>query len=98
MRATPPHVNELAVRLGVSPSQLSRKFAREVGLPASTYLKGRRVACAQRLLTDQSLTVEEIARRCGFGTATTFHRWFARATGMTPGDFRRSRQKSSSGV
>ena len=87
---TPPHVNELASRLGLSASQLSRKFRQEAGLRASTHLKNARMMCARQLLAQTALPLEEIARRCGFGTVTSFHRWFLRVTGITPGEYRKS--------
>lgn len=39
---------------------------------------------ATRLLLDSPLTVEDVARECGFRSATYFCRFFKRETGTTP--------------
>ena len=45
---------------------------------------------ARRLLEESDLPVEDIAARCGFGTATTLREHFARALHSTPTAYRRA--------
>ena len=85
---TPPHINELAVRVGVSPTALSRAFVAEAGVALSRYLKVARVARARQLLATTRLPTAAIAYAAAFGTRVTFFRAFRRATGMTPIEYR----------
>jgi transcriptional regulator GlxA family with amidase domain len=92
--ATPPHINELARRVGLSPTSLSRAFRAREGVALSEYLKMARVARARELLTTTALPTAAIAYAAGFGTRVTFFRAFRRATGMTPDEYRsRNAQK-----
>lgn len=87
-RETAPHINELARRLGLSATALSRAFRAEQGVALSPYLKRARVLRAQQLLTTTDLPTASIAYAAGFGTRVTFFRAFRRATGMTPDEYR----------
>jgi AraC family transcriptional regulator len=49
-----------------------------------------RIDVARRRLEDGGLSVTEIARLCGFGSASQFSTVFRRETGMAPMAFRRS--------
>jgi AraC family transcriptional activator FtrA len=83
-RGTPPHVNELADRFGMTRAQLRRAFVAENSIPLAAYLKAARVARAKKLLSTTSLNMDDIARAAAFGTRTTFFRAFRQATGMSP--------------
>ena len=48
-----------------------------------------RVEAACRLLETTALTVDVVARHCGFGTAETLRRSFLRTLGIPPTDYRR---------
>jgi transcriptional regulator GlxA family with amidase domain len=48
-----------------------------------------RLEAACRLLETTSGAIEQIARRCGFGTPETMNRAFRRRLGTTPGEHRR---------
>jgi transcriptional regulator GlxA family with amidase domain len=47
------------------------------------------VEAACRLLETTALTVDVVARHCGFGTAETLRRSFLRTLGIPPTDYRR---------
>jgi len=49
-----------------------------------------RIDVARRRLADGDLSVTEIARLCGFSSASQFSTAFRRETGMAPRTFRRS--------
>ncbi|HEX2138781.1 MAG TPA: AraC family transcriptional regulator [Woeseiaceae bacterium] len=83
-----PHINELAARVGLSPTALSRAFRAEEGVALSEYLKIARVARARQLLATTDLPTAAIAYAAGFGTRVTFFRAFRRSTGMTPDEYR----------
>lgn len=48
-----------------------------------------RMAIAQPLLTDSSLTLNQISEQLGFSEPRSFFRWFQRCQKMTPGQYRR---------
>lgn len=80
--------SELAAEMSLSPSTLSRRFARETGTSLSFYLKSAQLAHAQDLLKTTDLPLTAIARAAGFGTANTLFTAFRRHLGTTPSAFR----------
>jgi AraC family transcriptional regulator len=53
----------------------------------------RRLERAEGLLEFSRLPLGEIAKSCGFASPSHFARVFRRATGMTPGAWRRVRRQ-----
>lgn len=80
----------LAARLHLSPRTFARRFAAGTGTAPHQWLTRQRVLLAQQLLEEDSLDVEEIARRCGFGTGESLRHHFARHVGTTPTNYRRT--------
>ena len=84
-------LTDLAREVAVSPKHLSREFRSTVGMPLAHYIWRRRVAKAKELLKGRpDLEIQEVARRCGFKTASHFTRKFAEIAGTTPLRFRES--------
>ncbi|MBV9041226.1 MAG: GlxA family transcriptional regulator [Acidimicrobiia bacterium] len=81
-------VERLADRAAMSVRNFSRTFAREVGVTPARFVERIRVEGARRLLEESTLSVDEVARRCGFGTAETMRRTFLRALHVTPTEYR----------
>ena len=54
------------------------------------YLLSCRIGAAKRLLWDTEVPIAEVAERAGFGTQQYFGRVFKKATGKTPGAYRKS--------
>jgi len=88
----PLDVATMASHAGVSPRTFARRFRAETGTTPLQWLLGRRVLEARRLLESSELPVEDVAWRCGFGTATSLREHFRRATATTPTAYRRSFQ------
>jgi transcriptional regulator GlxA family with amidase domain len=86
----PLDVRAMAGHAGVSPRTFARRFRSETGTTPLQWLLGRRVLEARRLLESSELPVEDIAWRCGFGTAASLREHFRRATATTPTAYRRS--------
>ncbi|WP_306367472.1 GlxA family transcriptional regulator [Nocardiopsis sp. CC223A] len=80
----PLTVADLARRAGLSPRQLARRMHAETGAAPLEWLHRQRVGLARELLESTDATVEQIAARCGMGTATTLRRHFHRAVGVSP--------------
>lgn len=83
-------VGELAAVACLSEFHFSRAFAAAMGTPPHRYVSGRRLERAKRLLSEDRLPLSQIALECRFSSQASFSRSFLRATGTTPGAFRRS--------
>jgi AraC-like DNA-binding protein len=87
-------VTDLAARAGLSPSRFSRVFRDRFGSPPHHYLLHLRVQRAADLLQHTSLTMREVASRCGFADVHHFAKAFKRVTDETPGAYRSVNQPS----
>ncbi|WP_394620020.1 helix-turn-helix domain-containing protein [Lentzea sp. JNUCC 0626] len=67
-----------------------RRFCERVGLSPLAWLRDQRIARAKELPETSELSVEDIARRVGLGTATNLRVQFRRATNVSPREHRRS--------
>ncbi len=81
-------VAALAERSHMSPRNFARVFRREVGVAPASYVESLRVERAKLLLQSTDLGIPEVGSRCGFGTVETLRRSFARALGVSPGEYR----------
>jgi LacI family transcriptional regulator len=72
---------------------LERGFRKYVGRTMLSEIRRVRVESAKRLLSTTELSIEEIARHCGFPTATKLGIAFRRETGETPGAYRKKYRK-----
>ncbi len=84
---TSAHVNELAARVRLSRTQVTRAIKRETGRTASHYLRYLRIVRACVLLR-AGLTTQHVAYLAGFGTRASLFRVFKKETGMTPEQYR----------
>lgn len=86
----PLTVAQLARRAGMSQRTFFRRLHDATGSTPLQWLLARRVAHAQALLETTSLSVEQVAARCGLGTGTNLRRHFTAHVGVTPTDHRRA--------
>ena len=84
-------LDQMAAATGVSPFHFSRSFRQAMGVAPYAFVIQRRVACAQRLLTQTELPLVDIARKCGFNSHSQFSRTFKRSVGASPRRFRESK-------
>lgn len=82
-------VAELASEAGMSRSAFFDRFTRAVGLRPMEYLLAWRMAVAKNLLRGESIALDEVARRVGYGSASTFSTAFSRHVGQPPGQYAR---------
>lgn len=80
----------LARHAALSRSAFFDRFVRAVGLSPMEYLLGWRMALAKDLLRRRDLALDEVARRVGYGSASTFSTAFSRHVGQPPGRFARA--------
>jgi transcriptional regulator GlxA family with amidase domain len=91
----PLTVTEMARHALCSERSFARHFRAETGTSPLRWLHEQRVLHARRLLEESDLPVEDVAARCGFGTATTLREHFARALSTTPTSYRRAFRAAS---
>ncbi len=82
-------VPELARAAGMSRSAFFDRFTRMVGVRPMEYLLAWRMAVAKTLLRGGGLHMDEVARRIGYSSASTFSTAFSRHVGLPPGRFAR---------
>lgn len=81
-------LDELANIAGMSKCYLSRTFHRLTGHTVSSYINHVRCEKAKILLAEAKMTVESIARNCGYSNVSYFIRIFSSLNGMSPGEYR----------
>jgi AraC family transcriptional activator FtrA len=86
----PLSVDELAARALMSPRSFARHFRAATGASPHAWLLTQRIALAQELLEQSDVGVDEVARRSGFGSATTLRHHFALRMGTSPQAYRRT--------
>jgi transcriptional regulator GlxA family with amidase domain len=62
----------------MSPRNFQRVFTSEVGRTAARYVEELRLETARRLLERTTQSLDEVADRCGFGSADVMSRAFTR--------------------
>ena len=77
-------IPKLAQLTNLSERHFSRLFKAEVGVGPGEHVEALRLESACRLIESTHLTVEQVARTCGFGTVETMNRAFRRRLGTTP--------------
>jgi AraC-like DNA-binding protein len=83
----------LARKCGMCRSAFAEEFRRAVGRPPMAYLLERRMHKACKLLSQDPLSIKEIAILSGYGSQPAFGNAFKRWAGMPPGAYRQSHSR-----
>ena len=81
-------LDDVAERLGLSPSYLSRLFKSETGMNFSSYLNKLKIQEASSLLMHTHYTDLEIANILGFSSQSYFIKIFRQYMGVTPREYK----------
>lgn len=87
----PMTLADVAEASGLSRFHLSRTFAAVIGQPVLTYVRGRRLTEAARLLADGAPDILQVALSAGYNSHEAFTRAFRDQFGLTPEDARARR-------
>jgi AraC family transcriptional regulator of arabinose operon len=84
--------SRLGPYVGVSPNYAASLFRRITGQTISEYVHALRMATAQRLLVESSLTVADIADYLGYSDPSFFYRIFKKSFGQLPAEYMKNRE------
>lgn len=85
-------IGELADRMKITPSALSKSFRRKTGLPLKSYLDTIYLDRAREQLICSAKSMEDIALLLGHSDVHYFYHAFRRLTGCSPGEYRSKRE------
>ena len=85
-------LDELAAHFFVTKSHLCRLFKRETGLSVITYVNTQKLQRASEELRFGRKSIKRIAADCGFHSSMYFCKLFRESFGLSPGEYRKSRQ------
>ena len=80
-------VERLSQEVALSRSAFFARFNKKIGIPPMQYLHFWRMALAKKLLSEQKLTVEQIAGKVGYGSLSAFSVAFSRSMGVPPSHY-----------
>ncbi|MFD9881723.1 GlxA family transcriptional regulator [Streptomyces alboflavus] len=86
----PIQLRDMAEQEAMSVRTFTRRFREEVGVSPGQWLTRQRVERARHLLEDSDLSVDQVARDAGFGTAQSMRQHLQAALGVTPTAYRRT--------
>ena len=82
-------LSECTDRLGLNQNYIWKILKMERGKTFTEYAEKYKIEEAKKLLSETDLSVQEIALRLDYANAQNFIRFFSKATGITPGKFRK---------
>ncbi|MFJ9199911.1 GlxA family transcriptional regulator [Streptomyces flaveolus] len=86
----PIQLRDMAEQEAMSVRTFTRRFREEVGVSPGQWLTRQRVERARHLLESTGLSVDQVAREAGFGTAQSMRQHLQAVLGVTPTAYRRT--------
>ncbi|MFD9127720.1 GlxA family transcriptional regulator [Kitasatospora sp. NPDC059571] len=83
-------LRDLAARAGMSVRTFTRRFRTETGSSPGEWLTVQRTALARQLLEETDLSIDQVARRSGFGTAASLRLQLRGRLDVAPSAYRRT--------
>lgn len=80
---------KLRIASGLSRPQIDRLFNKAFQMTPRAWCDRMLVTEAERMLSDETLPIKQIAHRLGFADASHFSKWFRQHTQLSPRAFRR---------
>lgn len=85
-------LQDVADKLGLSASYLSQYFKQQTGSTLTGYVASLRIRKACSLLETTTMPLQMISESVGYYNLNSFIRRFKQITGLTPGEYRKTRQ------
>ena len=76
----------------LTPEYLAKVYKRQTGHNLKDYIIGYRIEMAKQLLADDIKSISDISAEVGFDNFSYFSTVFKKYTGITPGEYRRSKK------
>jgi AraC-like DNA-binding protein len=89
----PDGLDGLASKLYLSQRQTRKLVKHFYGEDYKTLIVRQRMEMAQLFLESPTLSLEEVAEKVGYRSYSGFHLAFVRSFGITPGEYRKQKQK-----
>jgi transcriptional regulator GlxA family with amidase domain len=86
----PIQLRDMANQEAMSVRTFTRRFREETGMSPGQWLTHRRIERARHLLEATELSIDQVARDAGFGTAQSMRQHLQGALGVTPTLYRRT--------
>ena len=86
-------IEDYAIRNRMTPCWFRQKFKEYVGCSPLQYIISLRMANAMNLLENTDYNITQISYAVGYENVSYFRRLFHKHTGMTPGEYQRSKRK-----
>ena len=83
------NLDGICAHLNISKYHFCRKFKSAFGMTLTEYIQKTRLAAAEELLTYTSLSIGEIAERCGFSSMSYFSKLFKSLFGVNAASYRK---------
>ena len=89
-RREPLTLAQVATIAAMSPYHLQRSFKAAFGLSPHEFLTQLKLEDARAALSSRSTPVTDLCAELGYGSLSTFSRWFKAHTGVSPLEYRRA--------
>ena len=86
-------LKEVAEHIGITEGYCSKYIKKITGMSFVEYVNTIRINDSQRLLSNTNLGITEILEIAGFSSVATFNRVFKKATGKSPKEYRKYKQR-----
>ncbi len=90
--AEPITILDLAAALSYSETQARRILQEHTGMSFADKLRQHRISAAKQYLINSSLSIDEIAERCGYQSRMGFESMFKKLVGISPHKYREQEQ------
>ncbi|MFF9685344.1 GlxA family transcriptional regulator [Streptomyces sp. NPDC014623] len=90
-------LRDMARQESMSVRTFTRRFREEAGISPGQWLARQRVERARQLLESTDLSIDQVARDSGFGTATSLRQHVQAALGVSPTVYRRTFRSAGAG-
>ena len=77
-------LNALSKLFSISPNHLSKQFKKVTGIGLSEYINITRITVAEKMLTNNNISITKVATECGFNDSNYFASVFKKIKGITP--------------